>query len=579
MTETTSRADAVRFLETAEGRLKDLAIAAQQADWVNATYITPDTDALSARATSRFISETLDLAKRSTEFAEGSLDEELRRKFKLLRLLLPLVGPSDPVESEELTRRVTAMQGAYAKGHHTLVGEREPRDLQGLSHVLEESRDPARLVDAWAGWHRIGRSIRPDFERYVELANRGAGELGFADMGVMWRSKYDMEPEAFAREVDRLWESVRPLYEALHAYVRHRLVAVYGADVVDPRGPIPIHLLGNMWAQSWDGIYPILVPPGTEAGFDLTRILVARGTTPTDLVRYAERFFESLGLGTLPPTFWERSMFVRPRDREVVCHASAWNIDFAEDLRIKMCIEITDEDFRTIHHELGHSYYQRAYSGQSFLFRDSAHDGFHEAVGDTVALSVTPEYLAKIGLLSDVPPDTGDLGLLLRRALEKIAFLPFGLVVDRWRWEVFSGAVSPSEYNPRWWDLRRRYQGVVPPGERSADEFDPGAKYHVAANTPYMRYFLAHILQFQFHRALVRAMGDSGPLHRASIYGSKEAGRRLKTMMELGQRREWPDALEAITGERRMEATGLLEYFRPLQRWLEEQNRSIPTGW
>ena len=569
----------VRFLAEAESKLRDLSIESQRADWVYATFVTSDTEALSAGAYARLISTTVDLAKRSAGFARSDASQDQARKLHLLRLTLPLIAPSDPAESEELTRRVAAMQGTYARGRHTLRGSSEALDVQGLSHVLEESRDPARLEDAWTGWHGIGRAIRPDFDRYVALANRGARELGFPDTGAMWRSKYDMDPEEFAREVDRLWRAVEPLYRSLHAYVRARLVKTYGPDRVDPKGPIPAHLLGNMWAQSWEAVYPLLAPSSSELGFDLTRLLAERKTSPTDMVRYAERFFSSLGFDPLPASFWERSMFVRPRDREVVCHASAWDLDFVDDLRIKMCIEPTGEDFRVIHHELGHNYYQRAYAAQPFLFRDSAHDGFHEAVGDTIALSVTPSYLAKIGLLAQVPDGEGDLGLLLHRALEKIAFLPFGLLVDRWRWEVFSGAVSPTEYNSSWWEMRRRLQGIAPPVPRGSEDFDAGAKYHVTANVPYMRYFLAHILQFQFHRALVRATGESGPLHRASIYGSEEAGRRLRSMLEMGQSREWPDALEVLTGERRMEVRGLLEYFRPLERWLEEENRGVPTGW
>jgi len=577
MTEATPSATA-SFLDRAEERLLALSVECQQADWVYATYITPDSEALAARAHSRLIAGTVELAKESSRYPPNDLPPGDARKMKLLRLMLPLVAPSDPVESEELTRLVAGMQGRYAKGRHVPVGGTDALDLQGLSHILEESRDPSRLEDAWTGWHRVGREMRPEFRRYVDLANRGARELGFADTGAMWRSKYDMDPDSFAREVDRLWAEVRPLYESLHAYVRRRLVEVYGPDRVDPRGPIPAQLLGNMWAQSWEGIFPILTPAGSDPGFDLTRILAERKTTPVEMVRYGERFFESLGFPALPETFWDRSMFVRPRDREVVCHASAWDVDFAADLRIKMCIEVTADDFFTVHHELGHNYYQRAYARQPFLFRDSAHDGFHEAIGDTVSLSVTPEYLVRIGLLDREPDASRDIGLLLRRALEKVAFLPFGLVVDRWRWEVFSGAISPGEYNATWWDLRRRYQGVVPPRPRGEDEFDPGAKYHVAANVPYMRYFLADILQFQFHRALARAIGATGPLHRVSIYGSAEAGRRLREMLEMGQSREWPEALEAVTGQRTMDARGLIEYFAPLQRWLDEESRTSPPG-
>jgi peptidyl-dipeptidase A len=543
---------------------------------VYATFITPDSEALSSSAYSRLIGATVRLAHEAARLPNGRGSAVEQRKSKLLRLSLPLLAPSDPAESKELTRLVASMQGTYAKGRYVPTGSTEAVDLQALSRLLEEKRDPAVLEDVWTGWHRVGRAIRPEFERYVELANRGARELEFPDTGAMWRSKYDMEPDEFAKEVDRLWTDVRPLYEALHTYVRRGLQAAYGAERVPDHGPLPAHLLGNMWAQSWVGVLPLVAPPTGGPGYDLTRLLVEKSTTPSDMFRYGERFFGSLGFEPLPSSFWERSMIVRPRDREVVCHASAWDIDFVNDLRIKMCTEITAEDFQTIHHELGHNYYQRAYSGQPFLFRDSAHDGFHEAIGDAIGLSVTPEYLVEIGLLKEKPPASADIGLLLDRALEKVAFLPFGLLIDKWRWEVFSGAVTPRHYNRSWWELKERYQGVAPPSPRGEEEFDPGAKFHVPANVPYIRYFLAHILQFQFHRGLVRAAGASGPLHRASIYGSKNAGDRLRAMLEMGMSREWPDALEALTGERRMDASGLLEYFAPLHRWLDEQNRVVP---
>ncbi len=568
-----------RFLADAEGRLLELATEANRADWVFATFITPDTQELSARALGRLISETTALAKRSTRLVPLGLTPVEERKLKLLRLSLPLVAPIDPHDSEELVRRTNAMSSAFAKGRYTPRGRTEALDVQGLSRILQESRDPAVLEDAWAGWHGIGRAMRPDFVRYVELANRGAHELGFADLGAMWRSRYDMDPDAFAREARRLFADVEPLYRSLHAFVRARLVSVYGPEQVPPDRPIPAYLLGNMWAQSWDGIYPLVARGLGDPPYDLTALLRAHGATPEGLVRYGERFFASLGFDPLPATFWERSMLVRPPGRDVVCHASAWDIDGDDDLRLKMCIEGSGEDFLTVHHELGHNYYQRAYARQPYLFRESAHDGFHEAIGDTIALSITPEYLVRIGLLDRAPGPEADLGLLLHWALQKIAFLPFGLLIDEWRWRVFSGEIGPDEYNPAWWALRERVQGVASPPGRDPREFDPGAKYHVPANVPYIRYFLAHILQFQFHRALVRAAGVSGPLHRASIFGSRAAGDRLRAMLELGSSRAWPDALEVLTGERRMDGTALVEYFRPLQRWLDEQNRGVPIGW
>ena len=570
--------EARTFADEAEARLLDLSNDSNRADWVKSTYITDDTERLAAQANQRAIAATVSYAKAATRFDRLRLPDDVARKLKLLKLALTLPAPSDPKEAEELTRIVAGMEGAYGKGKWC----RQPDDcldLNPIERILAESRDPGELRDAWVGWHRIAPPMRKDFTRYVELGNKGARELGYADMGAMWRSKYDMPPDAFAKELDRLWSQVRPLYVSLHSYVRWKLREKYGPDVVPEKGPIPGHLLGNMWAQEWGNIYPLVAPKEADPGYDLTARLKARSVDPKGMVRYGERFFASLGFAPLPASFWERSLFVKPRDREVVCHASAWDVDNVEDLRVKMCIEITAEDFRTIHHELGHNFYQRAYSKQPFLFRDSANDGFHEAIGDTIALSITPSYLKRIELIDAEPDPSKDIGLLLQMALDKVAFLPFGLLVDQWRWKVFDGEVKPAGYNAAWWALREKYQGVSPPVARSEADFDPAAKYHVAANVPYARYFLADILQFQFHRALCQASGQTGALNRCSIYDDKEAGRRLEKMLAMGQSRPWPDALEALTGQREMDATAIADYFAPLKKWLDERNAGHAVGW
>ena len=570
--------DARKFMDDVEQKLLLLGVDASMADWVRSTYIIDDTETLAAKLDERAIATTVQYAKQSTRFDGLKLDPVTARKIKLLKLSLTIATPADPKESAELTRIVSGMEGAYGKGKYCPNGPQSCKDLEELSKILAENRDPKQLLDAWTGWHAISRPIRKDFVRYVELANKGARQLGFKDNGAMWRSKYDMEPDAFAQELDRLWDQVRPLYLSLHAYVRNRLREKYG-DVVPANGPIPAHLLGNMWAQDWDNIYPLLAPANADPGYDLTELLKKRNTEWKGMVKYGENFFTSLGFDPLPQTFWERSLFLKPRDRDVVCHASAWDVDAVDDLRLKMCIQITGEDFLTIHHELGHNFYQRAYNKLAPSFRDSANDGFHEAVGDTIALSITPEYLVKIGLLDQAPDTSKDVGLLLHRALEKIAFLPFGLVIDQWRWKVFSGEIPPEKYNETWWQLRQKYQGIAPPVGRSEADFDPAAKYHVAANVPYMRYFLADILQFQFHRALSQAAGCSGPLNRCSVFGNKTAGARLNSMLEMGQSRPWQEALEKIAGKREMDASAIRDYFAPLQKWLDDQNRGKPVGW
>ncbi|MGA2878394.1 MAG: M2 family metallopeptidase [Bryobacteraceae bacterium] len=570
-------ADARAFIERAQSKLLELSVQDARADWVKSTFITYDTEILAAKADQDAIEATMQLAKDSTRFSHLKMPEDLARQFLLLRLSLTLAAPSDPKEAEELTQVASQMEGIYGSGKYC-PHEAGCLDLDQLSDILRTSTDPARLLDAWRRWHTISPPLRPLFQKYVELGNKGARELDFADMGAMWRSNYDMPADAFPAEMDRLWEQVKPLYLSLHAYVRWKLREKYG-DLVPANGPIPAHLLGNMWAQEWENVYPLVAPKDADPGYDLTAILKGRDTQPTDMVKYAERFFTSLGFAPLPKTFWERSLFVKPHDREVVCHASSWDIDSVDDLRLKMCIQINAEDFSTVHHELGHNFYQRAYDQQPFLFRSGANDGFHEAIGDTIALSVTPEYLKKIGLLPTVPDSSKDIGLLLYKALVKVAFLPFGLMIDKWRWQVFSGEIPPDKYNESWWKLRLQYQGIAPPVPRSEADFDPGAKYHVPANMPYARYFLADILQFQFHRALAKTARCTAPLNRCSIYESKAAGDRLNTMLAMGASQPWPKALAALTGQEQMDATAILDYFAPLQKWLDEQNRGKPLGW
>jgi peptidyl-dipeptidase A len=566
--------EAEKFLADAEKRLLDLNMKAGRADWVKSTFITDDTEALAADANDNLIAATTELAEQARRYENVDLPAESKRKLKLLKLSLTLPAPKDPKERNELTKLAASMEGEYGKGKYCPDGENgKCLSLPELEQIMANSRDPEELKKAWVGWHRIAIPIRKEYVRFVELSNKGASEMGFKDTGAMWRSKYDMEPDAFAAEMERLWQQVKPLYDSLYTYTRRKLSEKYGPTVVPLDKPIPAHLLGNMWAQGWANIYPLLAPADADRGYDLTQILKARNTDPKQMVRYGEGFFTSVGFDPLPPSFWERSMLVKPADREVVCHASAWDLDYEKDVRLKMCISITEEDFSVVHHELGHNYYQMAYSGKPFLFRESANDAFHEAIGDTIALSVTPPYLKQLGLIDKVPDPRADIGFLLNRALDKVGFLPFGYLVDQWRWKVFSGEVKPENYNQAWWDLREKYQGIAPPVPRSEQDFDPGAKYHVPANTPYARYFLAAILQFQFHRALCREAGFTGPLYQCSIYNNKKAGEKLKTMLAMGSSEPWPAALKAMTGEDKMDATAIIDYFAPLKSWLDEQNK------
>ena len=575
-------ADAEAFLAKAEKDLFDFSIEGAQVAWINATYITDDTDALAAKygeiGTEKSVQYALEAAKYQNV---AGLSAETKRKLDILRGGLVLPAPTTEGTAKELSEIATKLNSAYGKGKGTLKGQ--PINGFDIEAAMGTNRNPEELKEMWASWHdQVGAPMKADYVRMAEIGNQGAKELGFTDLGAMWRSNYDMPADDFAKLTDKLWTEVKPLYDELHTYVRGQLNKKYGDGVQAKTGPIRADLLGNMWAQEWGDIYDIVAPPGSgDIGYDIGALLKEKGYDEMKMVKTGEGFFSSLGFEPLPASFYARSQFLKPADREVVCHASAWDVDNKDDLRIKMCIKINTGDFVTIHHELGHNYYQRAYNKQSYLHLNGANDGFHEAIGDAVALSITPDYLVQIGLLdaSKVPSADKDNGLLLRQAMDKVAFLPFGLLVDKWRWGVFDGSIKPADYNTAWTGLRRQYQGIVPPVERPVDAFDPGAKYHVPGNTPYTRYFLARILQFQFYKAACDTAGWKGPLHRCSFYGNKEVGKNLNAMLELGASKPWPDALEAFTGSRQMSGKAMIEYFAPLMKWLKAQNKGQKKGW
>ena len=575
-------AQAEAFLANAEKALFDQSIISGRAAWVNATYITDDTDALASYFGAIDTKQRVDYALEAAKYAAApGLSAETKRRLNLLQTALTLPAPTTAGAAEELNQLATKLQSAYGKGKGTLKGQ--PINGSDIEEQMGINRNPAELKEMWVSWHdNVGAPMREDYAKLVGIANAGSKELGFTDTGAMWRSKYDMPADDFAKLTDKIWAEVKPLYDELHCYTRAKLNEKYGDAVQPATGPIRADLLGNMWAQEWGNIYPLVAPAGAgDIGYDLTELIEQKDLDEIQMVRTGEQFFSSLGFAPLPGTFWERSQFVKPRDREVVCHASAWDVDNVDDLRIKMCIKKNADDFVTIHHELGHNYYQRAYNKQDYLYLNGANDGFHEAIGDMVALSITPEYLVQIDMLqpNQVPGTDKDIGLLLRQAMDKVAFLPFGLMVDRYRWGLFDGSIPAGELNKGWNDLRLEYQGIVPPVARDETKFDAGAKYHVPGNVPYTRYFLARILQFQFFKAACDQAGWDGPLHRCSFYGNEEVGKNLNAMLEMGASKPWPDALEAFTGERQMSGEAMVEYFAPLKAWLDEQNAGKTEGW
>ena len=604
-------ADAQAFLNRANAELLKAVVADGHAEWLEETDINEDSEATGALLSEQMSARMLALITESHRFDKVDLPAPMRRQIMLLQVNAP-AAPHNPALLTESTQVAAQLTGMYGKGKFCpgILPSQAPAaadarcmGIDDISGVMEKSRDPEELTKLWVGWHAIGAPMRPRYARFIELQNIGAREQGYHDTGELWRAGYDMTPAEFATEINRAWTQLEPLYRELRTYVRGRLIAQYGKAADRPDGLIPAQLLGNMWAQEWGNIYDIVAPadprlaqfkpvdlasalkrqiaetdpaarPAFAAGTDLTsdtgyRARLAAGKAMT---RYGETFFKSLGFAPLPETFWQRSQFVHPRDRDVVCHASAWDVDSVEDLRVKMCIEVNADYFTTVHHELGHNFYQRAYNKQPFLFQNGANDGFHEAIGDSVALSITPAYLKTLGLAGAEPPAEADIPLQLRTALDKVAFLPFALALDTWRWQVFSGEIKPQDYNKAWWALRAKYQGVAPPVERTEADFDAGAKNHIPTNVPYARYFLARIYQFQFYQAMCDASGYKGPLNRCSFYGSTAAGDKLNEMLQAGQSQPWQKTLKQMTGTDHLDAQPMLDYFAPLYAWLKTQN-------
>ena len=568
------------FVARLNRQFADLAVEWNAAGWTQATYINADTQFLNARATERWLEAFGKAVEEAKAFEGQPMSPASRRSLDLLKLGVAAPAPDDPVKRAELATLLAGMEAKYGSAKYCPQGPDSCRDEVQLKSVLEKSRNYDELLAAWKGWHDAARPLRTDYERYVTLANEGARTLGYRDLGAMWRSGYDMPADGFAKEAARLFSQVEPLYKELHCYARGRLAQKYGADKVPAGKPIPAHLLGNMWAQQWDAVYDLLEPYPGVSPLDVDSALVAQGYDAVKMTKSAEAFYQSIGFPALPQKFWERSMLTQPRDRDVQCHASAWEMNGKDDVRIKMCIRPTYEELRTIYHELGHVYYYLWYTNQPFMFKNGAHDGFHEAVGDTVNLSMTPAYLAQVGLVPRSAPSREALiNQQMKMALEKIAFLPFGKLIDEWRWQVFSGEVTPANYNAAWWALREKYQGVAPPVARTDADFDPGAKYHVPGNVPYTRYFLSFIVQFQFQKALCEAAGFKGPLYECSVYGNEAAGRKFAAMLAKGASQPWQDTLFELTGTREMDGSAILEYFAPLRGWLREQNKGQQCGW
>ena len=581
--QTLTNEDLEEFLANVESENKKDGPVIYSASWISSNFITYDSQKVIADYGTKYTLKSLERSREAASFDGLDTSKENQRMLNILKSSFVMPPPLDEELASELSEITTSLEAMYGRGEYCFDDE-ECYDLEAFESIIDNSRDPKELLRAWEGWHEIGKPMKPMYMRMVDIGNQGSVDLGYEGLSDLWFSKYDMPAEDFLDDTDRVWSEVKPLYEALHCHVRAKLNEHYGDEVISKTGPLPVHMLGNMWGQSWSNIYDLVYEEKPDSKYiDVTKIINEKSLSEIEMVEYAEDFFISMGFKPLPKTFWERSLFVKPRDRSVVCHASAWNLDPANnDLRIKMCIEKNEEDFITIHHELGHIFYYQAYNHIPTVFQAGANDGFHEAFGDLLTLSITPDYLVDIGFISKDDADEAKqdpIGLLMKQALDGVVIVPWALMLDKWRSGVFDGDIDESNLNSSWWSLREEYQGINTSYERSENYFDPGAKYHIPGNTPYTRYYLASIMQYQFHEALCNLIDYDGYLHECSIYGNKEAGDRIITTMAMGQSLPWQDAFENLTGTRQLSGKSIMNYYAPLKEWLDEENKNRTCGW
>ncbi|XP_036127494.1 angiotensin-converting enzyme 2 isoform X3 [Molossus molossus] len=462
----------------------------------------------------------------------------VKRQLQILQQNQPSVLTAD--KSKRLSTILNTMSTIYSTGKVC-----NPNNAQeclllatGLEDIMHNSKDYNQRLWAWEGWRsQVGKQLRPLYEEYVVLKNEMARGNNYEDYGDYWRGDYETEGadgynysrNQLIEDVERIFLEIKPLYEHLHAYVRAKLMDTYPSHI-SPTGCLPAHLLGDMWGRFWTNLYPLTVPFRKKPNIDVTEAMLNQSWDAEKIFKKAEEFFVSIGLGNMTQGFWDNSMLTEPSDgRKVVCHPTAWDLG-NNDFRIKMCTKVTMEDFLTAHHEMGHIKYDMAYAEQPYLLRNGANEGFHEAVGEVISLSVaTPKHLKVIGLLQpDFNEDNEtEINFLFKQALSIVGTLPFTYMLEKWRWMVFKGEIPKEQWMQKWWEMKRDIVGVVEPVPHDETYCDPASLFHVASDYSFIRYFTRTIFQFQFQEALCQIANHEGPLHKCDISNSRKAGEEL----------------------------------------------------
>ncbi|KAM6291936.1 angiotensin-converting enzyme 2 [Porphyrio hochstetteri] len=584
--------EAQRFLEDFNRRVEDISYESSIASWNYNTNITEENANKMNEADSKWSAFYDEASRNASSFPLASIQDDLTR-LQIQSLQDRGSSNLSPEKYERLSTVLSKMSTIYSTG--TVCKTTEPSEClvlePGLDIIMANSTDYHERLWAWEGWRaNVGRMMRPLYEEYVDLKNEIATLNNYSDYGDYWRANYEADyPENYKysrdqliKDVEKTFEQIKPLYQQLHAYVRHRLEQFYGPEFISSTGCLPAHLLGDMWGRFWTNLYPLTVPYPAKPNIDVTSTMVLKKWDAMKIFKAAETFFDSIGLYKMTEGFWNNSMLTEPTDnRKVVCHPTAWDLGKG-DYRIKMCTKVTMDDFLTAHHEMGHIEYDMAYSKQPYLLRGGANEGFHEAVGEIMSLSAaTPQHLKSLDLLEPTfqEDEETEINFLLKQALTIVGTMPFTYMLEKWRWMVFRGEITKEEWTKRWWEMKREIVGVVEPVLHDETYCDPAVLFHVSNDYSFIRYYTRTIYQFQFQEALCKAANHNGPLHTCDITNSTAAGTKLRELLELGRTKPWTQALENVTGEKYMNAAPLLHYFEPLYEWLQGNNSGRYIGW
>lgn len=563
--------EAQTFLDKYNNEYRTLYTAASEGQWkVNTHIVEGDTmnaynSAKAEEAMAKFTG-SLENINKATEFLkhEKNLSDLQVRQLKKVLYLAAANPESESEKVNELIKAGTSQTEALY-GYKFMMNGQEvtPNDIDSM---LTDVMDTNSRRMAWEASKEVGKSLKPGLIKLRDLRNEVVQGLGYPDYFNFQVSDYGMTTDEMMALLKQFNKELHPLYRELHTYMRYELAKKYKAkDVPDF---LPAHWLSNRWGQDWSEMVSV-------EGLNLDSALKLKDAEW--VAKQGEKFYVSMGFPELPKSFWDNSsLYPVPKDAgyKKNTHASAWHMDLDKSVQTLMSITANASWYETVHHEYGHIYYYLAYSNPQvpYLLREGANRAYHEALGSMFGLAAMQKpFAAGLGLV-DPNSSMDDMKQLLKDALNYVVFIPWSTgTMSVFENELYSKNLPSDQWNKRWWEIVKQYQGIVPPTERGEDFCDPATKTHINDDAAqYYDYALSYILLFQLHDHISKNILKQD-VHATNYFGNKEIGKFILEIMEPGSSVDWRKLLKDKTGED-LSAKAMLEYFQPLMEWLKKEN-------